>query len=29
LADGDVIELYDLLLRNPNGGVGTKVYIQD
>jgi hypothetical protein len=29
LADADVIELYDLLIRNPGGGIGTKVYIQD
>jgi hypothetical protein len=29
LADEDAVELYDLLIRNPKGGIGTKVYIQD
>lgn len=29
LADEDVIELYDFILKNPNGGIGTLVYIQD
>ena len=29
LDDKDVIELYELLLDNPNGGIGTLVYIAD
>lgn len=29
LNDDDVTELYDLLLTNPNGGIGTKVIIVD
>lgn len=29
LDDRDVIELYELLLDNPNGGIGTLVYIAD